>query len=78
MVGHRVSSHAVDNCLKVWRAKFDLTQMQLAELAGVSRKTINTLENGVYTPSIGLALTLAAIFETQVEQVFYLKETKSE
>jgi putative transcriptional regulator len=70
-----MSSHTVGNNLKVWRAKFALTQMQLAERAAVSRKTINTLENGIYMPSIGLALTLAAIFETQVEQVFYLKQT---
>ncbi len=62
----------IGNYLKVWRAKFDLTQEQLAEKAGVSRKTINTLERGVYTPSVALALNLANIFNTQVEEVFYL------
>jgi putative transcriptional regulator len=66
-------SDDVGNSLKVWRAKFDLTQLQLADEAGVSRKTINTLERGVYTPSVGLALKIAALFETSVEEVFYLK-----
>ena len=63
----------IENDLKVWRAKFDLTQSQLAELAGVSRKTINTLERGIYTPSVTLALKLSRIFNTNVEKVFYLK-----
>ncbi len=62
----------VGNSLKVWRAKFDLTQAELAIKARVSRKTISTLERGVYMPSVGLALTLAELFETTVEEVFYL------
>ena len=62
----------IGNSLKVWRAKFDLTQAQLAEKAGVSRKTINTLERGVYIPSVALALSIALIFETDVESVFFL------
>lgn len=62
----------VGNSLKVWRAKFDLTQSELAIKANVSRKTISTLERGVYMPSVGLALTLAKLFETTVEEVFYL------
>ena len=65
----------IENDLKVWRAKFDLTQSQLAELVGVSRKTINTLERGIYTPSVTLALKLARVFNTRVEKVFYLKNT---
>jgi len=63
----------IDNNLKVWRAKFDLTQSELADLAEVSRKTINTLERGIYTPSVSLALKIARIFNTSVEEVFYLK-----
>mgnify|MGYP000492389579 CR=1 FL=1 len=64
----------VSNCLKVWRAKFDLTQSQLAEKVGVSRKTINTLEREIYTPSVTLALKIARVFETTVEEVFNLKK----
>ena len=39
------------NTIKVQRAKKDLTQEQLAELVQVTRKTINTVENGIYIPS---------------------------
>ncbi len=65
-------SYRVGNSLKVWRAKFNYTQADLAQIAGVSRKTISTLERGVYTPSVGLAMNIAEIFNTSVEQVFYL------
>ncbi|HFB64397.1 MAG TPA: transcriptional regulator [Aeromonadales bacterium] len=69
-------SKVLGNNLKVWRAKLEITQSELAQKAGVSRKTISTLERGVYTPSVALALTLAAIFDAQVEEVFYLKKIK--
>lgn len=64
----------INNNLKVWRAKFNLTQSQLADLVEVSRKTINTLERSIYTPSVTLALKIARIFETTVEEVFCLKK----
>jgi putative transcriptional regulator len=49
----------LDNRLKDLRARHNLTQGELAERVGVSRKTINTVENGVFTPSATLALRLA-------------------
>ncbi len=64
----------INNSLKVWRAKFDLTQAELADKVEVTRKTINTLERGIYTPSVSLALKIAKVFDTQVEEVFYLKK----
>ena len=64
----------IGNNLKVWRAKFDLTQEQLADLVEVSRKTINTLERGIYTPSVSLALKIAKVFDTQVEEIFFLNK----
>ncbi|NIM57966.1 MAG: helix-turn-helix domain-containing protein, partial [Candidatus Aminicenantes bacterium] len=42
---------ALKNTLKVQRAKKDLTQEQLAQMVGVTRKTINTVEKGKYVPS---------------------------
>jgi putative transcriptional regulator len=62
----------IGNRLKQWRAKQALTQADLARLAGVSRKTINTVENGVFVPSVFLALTLARALDTTVEALFYL------
>lgn len=58
--------------LKEIRTAAGLTQAELAERAGVSRKTINTVENGVFTPSTLLALTLARALGTTVEGLFYL------
>lgn len=43
------------NALKERRAELGLTQSELADLCGVSRKTINTVENGVFVPSTVLA-----------------------
>jgi putative transcriptional regulator len=62
------------NRLREWRAERDLTQAALAELAGVSRKTINTVENGVFVPSTTLALKLARALGCSVEAIFSLEE----
>lgn len=60
------------NNLKAFRKERGLTQAALAELTEVSRKTINTVENGVFIPSTLLALSIAKTLETSVEEVFYL------
>jgi putative transcriptional regulator len=62
------------NHLREERARRDLTQAQLAELVGVSRKTINTVENGVFIPSTVLALRLARALRTTVESLFQLRD----
>ncbi len=58
--------------LKEVRTAANLTQAELAERVGVSRKTINTVENGVFVPSTVLALKLAAALKKKVEDLFYL------
>jgi len=62
------------NRLKVLRAQKDWTQADLAEQVGVTRKTINTVERGIFTPSTLLALRLAHAFETRVEEIFWIDE----
>lgn len=62
----------LNNTLKVQRAKKDLTQEQLAELVGVTRKTINTIENRKFIPSTYLALKLAQAFGVTVEELFQI------
>ena len=62
------------NTLKVQRTIKSLTQEQLAEFVGVTRKTINTVENGVYIPSTYLALKLSKVLEVPVEELFQLNE----
>ena len=60
------------NRLREARARLDLTQADVATMIGVSRKTINTVENGVFVPSTILALKLAKALHTTVETLFYL------
>ncbi|AXJ94984.1 MULTISPECIES: helix-turn-helix transcriptional regulator [unclassified Sphingomonas] len=62
------------NCLKEERERLGLTQAALAERVGVSRKTINTVENGVFVPSTVLALRLARVLERPVEAIFHLAD----
>ena len=52
------------------RMRQDLAQGQLAEAMGVSRQTINSIENERYTPSLPLALALARYFGVTVEEMF--------
>lgn len=61
------------NRLREARTARNLTQAALAELVGVSRKTINTVENGVFVPSTTLALKLARALECKVEHIFSLE-----
>ncbi len=60
--------------LKELRTEAGLTQAELADRIGVSRKTINTVENGVFIPSTLLALDLARALGTTVETLFFLKD----
>ena len=61
------------NRLRELRAERDLTQAALAEAVSVSRKTINTVENGVFVPSTTLALKLARALDCRVEDIFSLE-----
>jgi putative transcriptional regulator len=61
------------NRLKDRRTELGLTQGELAELCLVSRKTINTVENGVFVPSTLLALKLAEALGISVEQLFWVE-----
>jgi putative transcriptional regulator len=62
------------NSLKELRKVKGLTQADLASAAGVSRKTINTIENKVFVPSTVLALTLSKVLDVSVHDIFELEE----
>jgi len=61
------------NKLKVARAEKNLSQDQLAKLAGVTRQTISSIETGQYCPSALLAFLLARRLGKSVEELFYLE-----
>ena len=60
------------NDVRRFREAAGLTQMELAELMGVSRKTVNTVENGVFAPSIVVALKFAEALNVSVPDLFQL------
>ena len=62
------------NKLKERRAELGITQAELAERVGVTRKTVNTVENGVFTPSATLAIKLSEALGLSVEQLFWIEE----
>ncbi len=64
----------MENRLEEMRARKGLTQQELADLAGVSRQTIISLERGRYNPSITLAFRLARLFGVTVEDLFIYTE----
>jgi putative transcriptional regulator len=61
------------NRLKEKRTELGLTQAELAEHVGVTRKTVNTVENGVFTPSALLAIKLARALSVPVEELFWIE-----
>lgn len=63
----------LSNSIALLRAARQISQTELAEAIGVSRKTISTVETGRFTPSVVIALKLAQFFQVPVEQIFSLK-----
>ncbi len=64
----------LENSLRAAREARGWTQAQLADAIGVSRKTVNTVENGVFVPSTLIALKLAQALGQSVEALFRLVE----
>ena len=62
------------NKLKIFRAKFDLTQQELAEEVDVTRQTIISIEKERYEPSLSLAFKLASFFNVKIEDIFIYKD----
>lgn len=70
----RPTTPRLKNKLKVYRAMHDLTQGELAERVGVTRKSINSIENGHFVPSTELALRMARVLSCTVEDLFQLPD----
>ncbi|MFI5455314.1 MAG: helix-turn-helix transcriptional regulator [Isosphaerales bacterium] len=67
----------LNNRLRVARAERNMSQAELAELVGVTRQTISSIETGQYCPSALLALRLAVTFGKRFEDLFFLEEVSS-
>lgn len=64
------------NRLKVARAEKNLTQKQLADMVGISRQSISSMEKGVFYPSARLALVLCIALDKKFEDLFYFDEAE--
>jgi putative transcriptional regulator len=60
--------------MKELRAKYDLTQEELANKVGVRRETIVFLERGKYNPSLKLAYDVAKVLESTIEEIFIFED----
>ena len=68
----------VKNRLKLARVREgDLTQEELAGKIGCSRQTIHSIESEKYLPSVELALKLALVLKTKVDELFYIEDKKN-
>jgi putative transcriptional regulator len=61
----------MNNRIKEFRARYNLTQEDLAKKVNVRRETIVFLEKNKYNPSLKLAYDIARIFEAKIEEIFY-------
>jgi putative transcriptional regulator len=70
-------SDTLQNRIRVYRAEHRLSQGDLAEAIGVSRKTISTIEVGRFVPSTIIALKIARHFGVPMEDIFSLPESNT-
>jgi len=68
-------ANTITNRVKELRTARGLTQEQLADAAGVSRQSINSIERNRYVPSLELALTFARVFACPTDDIFTLETT---
>lgn len=66
----------IKNRIKVLRAERDWTQADLAELVGISRQAVISIEKYKYTPSLELAFKIASAFEVDITEVFRPEENE--
>lgn len=65
---------AMKNKLEEMRRQRGIKQEELADMLGVSRQTISSLENGRYNPSVILAFKIARFFGVRIEDIFIYEE----
>jgi putative transcriptional regulator len=66
----------MQNKIRVLRAERKWSQAELATRVGVSRNSINSIENGHFDPSLSLAFAIADAFDSKIEDVFQRDDAK--
>jgi putative transcriptional regulator len=69
-------ARTITNRVRELRIARDWTQEQLAQAAGVSRQSINSIERNRYVPSLELALVFARLFACATDEIFQLEKEK--
>ncbi|GAA1393051.1 helix-turn-helix transcriptional regulator [Luteococcus peritonei] len=64
----------MENDVRALREQGGMSQAALGERLGVSRQTINSIETGKYDPSLPLAIRIARLFGTTVEEIFHVED----
>lgn len=64
--------------IKVARAQKDMTQKALADAVGVSRQTINAIEQGEYNPTIKLCRSICRVLEKSLDELFWEEEDEED
>ena len=64
----------MENVIRERRRELGISQEELARRCGVSRQTVNAIENNKYDPTLGLAMRLARLLKTPVEDIFHLPD----
>ncbi len=68
----------ITNRLRELRARYRMSQEELARRVGVTRQTIIAIENGKYLPSLKLAFKIARVFGMKIEDIFIYKEEEED
>ena len=72
-----VNINKLKNNLRRYRFESgEISQQELANMVGVTRLTIHSIETGKFNPSVKLALKIAKFFNKSVEEIFYLEEDR--
>lgn len=66
------------NRLKEYRVRINVNQSEMGKLVGVSRQTISQIERGDYSPSVTLALKIAKVCDSRVEDIFSYEEDETD
>ena len=66
------------NLIKVERARYNMSQQDLADALDITRQSISAIEKSRFVPSVLIGLKIARLFNLKVEEIFFLEEKEKE